>query len=766
MQTTKTLTISGQRNDLNDLATPFQNTEHAALAYAEAGLSVLPLNQDKSPALPTWKEYQSTIASTDRIHRWYSSAPMGIGIVCGSVSKNIECLDIDEKYNVDPVSLLDQLNPLLDVQASGLLSRLVHEISQNGGHHFVYRCKSIEGNLKLALRPTNQIEKEASIREKQQALRDEGKSDQEIEEKNIKPQESMTLIETRGEGGYFACYPTPGYTLISGSFTDIPEITEEERRILFECAKSLNRFTEEQKKVNGYPKKRTASIVRPGDDFNDRGDIRPVLKENGWKLVYTTKQNVQHWRRPGKKDGVSATFGREPNMFYVFSSNCSPLEPNTWYTKFALLALLSFNGNFADAAKDLAEQGYGATVVAEAETFLNKFYDFRFNTVTGRAVYREKGSACFRTLDEYDLNSIHRKLHLSHIPIGIDHFARLMKSEFTTPFDPFKEYFDGLEPWDQKTDYIAQLAGTVQLKDPSEQPLFETFLRKWLVAAVGCAIDPKISNHNCLILVGDQGIYKSTWINGLVPSALSEYLFVGTIDPGNKDSIIHISECFLINLDELETLRKDKMGDLKSMITMERTRGRRPYERFTEQMIRRSSFAGSINNNSFLADETGSRRFLVFEVTMVHMNHGIDMDRVYAQAHFLFKSGFRYWLDQRETAMVNSRNKKFSTQTTEDELVAQYCIPDQYQWKTATEVAEKMAQSHQYPLRSASARNFGYALKRADFRVKKTGGTSYYAVEVTDSYRFHMDTGGVTGGVQGEVESEYIEGETVETDLN
>ena len=317
--------------------------------------------------------------------------------------------------------------------------------------------------------------------------------------------DSIGTSETRGEGDYFASYPTPGYKLISGSFLHIPEITEEERKILFTCARSLNRYTEDQKKETCYPKKRLKSIVRPGDDFNERGDISPVLKEAGWKLVFTGKDKVQHWRRPGKKEGTSATFNKHDNMFYVFSSNCAPLDSEKWYTKFALLSIVSYGGGYTDAAKDLAEQGYGATIVAEAETLLTQFFDFRFNVVTGRVEYREKGGKEFVVVQDYNLNSICRKLNLSHIPIGADPLARLLKSEFAPQFDPFKEYYESLPAWDQQTDYIAQLADTVVLKHPQEQQTWREYLMKWMVAAVGCAIDPNINNQTCLTLVGPQG---------------------------------------------------------------------------------------------------------------------------------------------------------------------------------------------------------------------------------------------------------------------
>jgi predicted P-loop ATPase len=300
------------------------------------------------------------------------------------------------------------------------------------------------------------------------------------------------------------------------------------------------------------------------------------------------------------------------------------------------------------------------------------------------------------------------------------------------------------------------------LKRPQERATWHEYLKKWLIAAVGCATNSAINNQTCLTLVGPQGYYKSTWLNRLVPDRLSGYLHVGTIDPDNKDTMIHLSQCFLINLDELETLNKSELGSLKSIMTMGENRIRRPYAHFADQLIRRASFVGSINKDSFLADETGSRRFLVFEVDTINANHGIDMDKIHAQAYYLFKFGFRYWFDRDETATVNKRNKEFAIQTTEDELVAKYCVAGSAtEWKTATDIAQRMSSEYSYPLKTSSARDFGYALRKAEFPTKKVGGIAYYSVAIDRPLLNYPTLGGVKGGVGGGV----TEGKGVESDL-
>jgi hypothetical protein len=95
---------------------------------------------------------------------------------------------------------------------------------------------------------------------------------------------------------------------------------------------------------------------RPGDIYNQSynaiQDTITLLSNAGWK-----KTGKYAWRRPGKDEGTSATFGKvADNVFFPFSSNSEPFEANKAYTPFQVLALLKFNGDFKEAAKSIAPE--------------------------------------------------------------------------------------------------------------------------------------------------------------------------------------------------------------------------------------------------------------------------------------------------------------------------------------------------------------------------------------------------------------------------
>lgn len=314
------------------------NTLATATQYLNAGLCVLPARlREKRPNVSTWTDYQSRLPVMGELRRWFPNST-AVCLVAGAVSGNLELMDFDFK-----AELWHRWCGLVEAESPGLLSRLVVERSQSGGKHAIYRCEAtIPGNRKLAERniPTPNGD------------------EIEVCGKKCKPQKvgdgyqvTIALIETRGEGGLFLCAPSPGYVLEAGSFAELPLLTESERAVLIDAARALNEaIPAVENTATGH-----AHSGRPGDEYNDRGDVRGLLQQHGWKPV-GGGQN-EYWRRPGKELGQSATL--KDRAFYVFSSNAAPFEPDKAYAPFSVYALLEHNGDFKAAAVALREQGYG-----------------------------------------------------------------------------------------------------------------------------------------------------------------------------------------------------------------------------------------------------------------------------------------------------------------------------------------------------------------------------------------------------------------------
>lgn len=306
-----------------------------AIRMVGCGLSVLPIvHGTKKFKGQSWKEYQARLMDDAEIRTMFVEGDF-LAVVCGKVSGNLELIDFDipgkhelpeGKKGISPV-----WKPFLQFfknhDQQDLFRRLLMIETKSGGRHLVYRCaEAVEGNQKLA----EQLE--------------DGKRE--------------VLIETRGEGGYFLTFPTPGYTIKQGSFEAIPIIEAREREFILTAARTLNEVYQEHpsgQSLNG-------AGAKPGDVFAAKTPWSDILEKHGWTHGGRSSGNRDAWVRPGKskKDGISATTGNGPtDLLYVHSSNAAPFAPGTAYSKFAAYTLLEHKGDFYFAAQALKAAGFG-----------------------------------------------------------------------------------------------------------------------------------------------------------------------------------------------------------------------------------------------------------------------------------------------------------------------------------------------------------------------------------------------------------------------
>ena len=311
-------------------------------------------------------------------------------------------------------------------------------------------------------------------------------------------------------------------------------------------------------------------------------------------------------------------------------------------------------------------------LIDRLENFLNNRYQFRHNAVLGKLEYKRIKGKDWKPITDFKENSILREIQKAKVKCSINSLRNLLHSDFCEMYDPFKDYFDNLAEYDEKKDYIEELALTITTTKPD---LWKECFKKWFVAMVACVVNEKQINQTVIVFSGKQGLGKTTWIEKLMPKELKQYIFSGTINPNNKDTLIHLAECMLINLDELENLNRTEIGSLKELITKTHIRMRKAYGHNNENMPRRASFAGSVNTAQFLNDTTGSRRFLCFEVEHIEYQHEIDINLCYAQAYKLYQAGFRHWFNQEEIKEINANNEQYQIKSPEEELLLTWYEP-------------------------------------------------------------------------------------------
>lgn len=313
-------------------------SENLALATAyvnTGGYSLCPVRTDGSKAAAVkWEPYQIRKPTTEELKQWFGNGHRhGIALIHGAVSGNAEAVDVETAEAFSELAAL-----CADHGLAELLERMPLIETPKGGRHLLYRCvEPVDGNTKLA-----------------------------------RFADGTVKIETRGEHGYTLAPGSPPECHPSGREyqflrrCSVPTITAEERAALLAMARATNEYAEPERtyQPRETPKERRDAALgglRPGDDFNARGDVLPLLLSRGWQIAGQRGETLD-LTRPGKsvREGISATVGHcGAGVFYCFTSSAPPFEMEHAYPPFSVYALLECGGDFAEAARQLATQGYG-----------------------------------------------------------------------------------------------------------------------------------------------------------------------------------------------------------------------------------------------------------------------------------------------------------------------------------------------------------------------------------------------------------------------
>lgn len=355
----------------------------------------------------------------------------------------------------------------------------------------------------------------------------------------------------------------------------------------------------------------------------------------------------------------------------------------------------------------------------KVEQFISERYEIRHNTVSNEIECRAAGSQDrFTQLNDNDL---YIELQKNFIPFSPLKLAAVLNSKFVKKHDPFLHYFENLPKWNESADpdHIEKLSTYVPVREEDTQR-FKVQFKKMLVRCVACSIT-EVFNKQAFILVHDkQNSGKSTFCRWLCPPQLSKYI-AENINT-DKDSQIALAENFIINMDELATLSKAEINQLKAFMSKDVIKARLPYGRRATVMIRRGNFVGSTNKGEFLNDETGSVRWLCFElVENINFNYkeDVNIDLIWSQAYSLFKGGFKYELTSEEIAENEEVNKRYRITTMEQELIqARYisATKDDIGAQFYTATALKLAIEYSNPGVKLNSINIGKALRILGFK--------------------------------------------------
>lgn len=330
----------------------------------------------------------------------------------------------------------------------------------------------------------------------------------------------------------------------------------------------------------------------------------------------------------------------------------------------------------------------------ELRQWLDSHILVRYNLVTDQLVWREKSATATSGLDEeIPLTSCDWKpvdeteVNTWRYQIALDTGKRVLKpdvesiirSDFAKKIHPVRQFIERLPDWDG-TDYVAQLASHVHVAAPDDghseaeaQEYLLWTLRKWLVGMVATWMDDRVQNQTIFAVIGPQGIYKTTFFRHLLPPPLHTYFIENAHNSfSGKDDHLALSENCLVEIEEVDAIEGRDLAELKSLVSSETVKERRPYAKFRETKARLASFCASGNEQHILTDVTGSRRWLC------HLVSGIDNPRewnlhyeqFYSQLRHEYRNGFQYYFNDEEEIRVERHNERFKIDSFEEQLIS------------------------------------------------------------------------------------------------
>jgi hypothetical protein len=309
----------------------------AAQLLLRDGYSIIPVARAKKPAI-AWAPYMLHRADEQTVQQWYtSSSGHGIGIVCGHVSSQLLVLDVESEDAW--LRLLDTVRLGADQHLVDMIETSSLSITPSGGRHLLM-------HLDYNTPPGTVLARTAA---------------------------GNVLIETRGQGHYIVAAGSPEHVHPTNILYRWDRYIDPESRALWSAPHVYQILTIAQSQhAHVPPAQRADPVTRvpgagsetdaPGQVYNSRGSWDTLLSEAGWTLV-STRGESQYWRRPGKRDGISATVGHCRNdkaepLMYVFSSSASHLEAGRAYSLFAARTAMRHGGDYGDCARALYRDGY------------------------------------------------------------------------------------------------------------------------------------------------------------------------------------------------------------------------------------------------------------------------------------------------------------------------------------------------------------------------------------------------------------------------
>ena len=293
--------------------------------------------------------------------------------------------------------------------------------------------------------------------------------------------------------------------------------------------------------------------------------------------------------------------------------------------------------------------------------------NIRFNVFTQQIEIDEKP---IEGVERFYLNLAENGYKVSK-DLAVDCLIQVAREQ---EFDPVKEYLEFVSNNVEPT-YIDSLATTYLRPNDEPLSLYDEMLKRTLIGAVKRIYEPGAKHDTSCILVGGQGLRKSTFWNVLGGTFFSDSLK----DIGSKDDLMILSRSWIMEMSELDHITSRKQaGMVKAFLSQSTDIYRVPYGKNTEVFPRRGIIVGSTNRDNFLMDETGNRRFWCIPVTKTISdpidtpNLLLERDAIWSAATKMYKEGVTNFLPKDLEIQVEDQNVDYLVASPWQKAIQEY----------------------------------------------------------------------------------------------
>lgn len=276
--------------------------------YEENGYSFFNTGAREKTVYKSWTQYQNRKPTKEEIENWSKSPIQNWAIVCGEIS-NLVVFDVDTKNGGDPTPFLN---------------RGMYEVrTPSGGYHFYTTYDPLLKSTKHKKSEHSGILKAVDVQSNKSIV--------------FAPPSKFSNSE---------------YKIVNDC--KVGKLPDDLLVLVLEALEP----EKESKDFTPFKGTQSPMMGRPGDIFNALASWDDILIPLGWSRVGRSGDR-QFWRRPGKKDGISAsTNWNGYDLFFPYTKSIPELIQLKGYTKFNLYATLVHKGNYIDAAKALVMENY------------------------------------------------------------------------------------------------------------------------------------------------------------------------------------------------------------------------------------------------------------------------------------------------------------------------------------------------------------------------------------------------------------------------